>query len=109
MLLLEFVQPADAAADDDAAAVGILFREIESAVLNGGVRGHHGKLSETVQPMYLLFVYQRFGVEVLYLAAEVDLEFRGVELFDGSDTALACQQRGPEARNLATQRVDRPH
>ncbi len=89
VLFFELIQSADAAADDDAAAVGIFFREIDTTVRDGGVRGHQSKLSKTVQPMDFLFVDQRFRVEVFDFAAKVDLECSGVELFDGSDAAFS--------------------
>ena len=50
-----------------------------------------------------------FRVEVLDLAAEVDLEGGGVELLDRADAAPAGQQRLPERRHVHGERVDRPH
>ncbi len=87
VLLLEFVQTADAAADDDTAAIGVFLGEIEAAILDCGVRGHQGELSEAVQPIQRPLVHDGFRVEVFHFATEMDLEGRRVELLDGSDAA----------------------
>ena len=50
VLLLELVEAADAAADDDAAAVRVFLGEVEAAVLDGVHGGDHGELGEAVQP-----------------------------------------------------------
>ena len=50
VLLFEFVQPADAAADDDAAAEGVFLGEVQAAVLDGFEGGDHGELGEAVEP-----------------------------------------------------------
>ena len=56
--------------------------EVDAAVLDGLDGGDQGELGEAVEAAGGLGVEQLLGVEVLDLAAEVDLEGGGVELLD---------------------------
>ena len=78
---------------------GSSLREVEAAVLDGRDGGDQGELGEAVQAAGGLGVEDGLGVEVLDLAAEVDLEGGGVELLDRADAALAGAA-GP-ARSLS--------
>jgi hypothetical protein len=52
---------------------------------------------------------QGLGVEVVDLAAEVDLELGRVEQGQGPDTALSLAQGRPEAVQRVAQGRDHPH
>ncbi len=108
MLVLELVEAADAAAEDDAAAVRVFLGEIQTAVGDGLDRGHQGELAESIQMAGDLGLQRRHRVELLHLPAKVDLERGGVELLDRRDAALAREQGLPVARDVRRQRVDRP-
>src|SRR5947209_6896254 len=108
MLLLELIETANAAADNDAAAVRIFPAEVQAAVLNRRDRRYQGELSEAIEPAGHLGLESRLGIEVLHLAAEVNLEGGGVELFDAADAAPAGAERAPEFLDVRGEGVDRP-
>src|SRR5262249_31068980 len=107
VLLLPLVEAADAAAQDGAAAVRVLLREVQAAVLDGGDGRHQGELGEAVEVAGGLAVEDGGGVEVLDLAAELDLEGGGVELLDRRDAAAAGTQPLPESPDVLPEGVDR--
>src|SRR5262249_28651256 len=109
VLRLKLVEAADAAADDRAAAVGVFLLEVDGAVLDRFDRRDHRELREAVEVADGLGFKQVFGVEVLDLAADVDLEGGRVELLDNADTAPAGADRLPEPREVVGERVDGAH
>ncbi len=54
MLLLELIEAADAAAENDAAAERVFPREVDAAVFHGVDGGHESELSETIEPAQVL-------------------------------------------------------
>ena len=109
MGFLELIQPAHAAAQDHAAAMGVFPVEVESRVAHREGRSHHRELREAVVPLLFLGIEERMRIEVLDFAGEVGLEARGVESLDGADAAAAVADRLPEAGQLATERRKRGH
>src|SRR5262249_21464704 len=81
--------------------------EVQAAVLDRLDRRHQRELREAVQVARGLSVQDGFGVEALHLAAEVDLERRGVELLDPADAAPAGAEGLPVAAHAPAQGVDR--
>ena len=105
MLILVLVEPADAAADDDAAAKGIFLGEIDAAVLDGFDGGDHAELGEAIQAARGFRVKVRLGVP-LHFAAEMDFESTGVELLDRGDAAFAGEQPFPVRLGVRSQGAD---
>src|SRR5439155_27059628 len=103
------VEAADAAADNGAAAEGVLPAEVQAAVLDGREGRHHRELREAVQAARQPRVQDRLGFEVLDLAPELDLEGSRVELLDRADAAPAGAQPLPVAGQVRRQRIDRAH
>ena len=79
MLLFEFHQPANAAADDHPAAKRIFLGKVEAAVFHGGNGGDLTELGKSIQPPRRLGVDHRFRIEVFDFAAEVHFEIGRVE------------------------------
>ena len=109
VLGLVFGQPADAAADDGAAAEGILLGDVEAAVFDRFEGGDHGKLGEAIHAADGPSVEEFFGRPVLDFAADLDLEFLGVDLLDIADAALAREEAVPVGGHVGRQRRDGAH
>jgi hypothetical protein len=106
VLLLQLVEPADAAGDDGAAAVLVLLGEVDPAVLPRLHGGGDGDVDERVGAADLLGVEPVGGIEILHLPAEPDLHPVGGELREEGDAALSGEAAFPERGNVVAERSD---
>ena len=109
VLFFKLIQAADAAAGDDAATVRVFLAEVDAAVLDGLDGGDQGKLREAVEVAGDLGVEVRFRVEVLDLAAKMNLERRSIDLLDRANAVAAGADCAPELLDIGGQGVDRSH
>src|SRR5207237_9105239 len=100
-------QAAAGAAGDDARAVRVFLAEVDAAVLDGLNGGDQGKLREAVEMADDLGVEVRFRVEVLDLAAKMNLERRSIDLLDRANAVAAGADCAPELLDIGGQGVDR--
>ena len=107
VLLLEALQPSDAAAEDATAAFRVFPSEVEAAVLDGLRRGNESKLAETIETPDGAGIDRHVRPEVLHFAAELHLEQRGVEVGDGRDAARPGEKASPVLGNVQSNGVDR--
>src|SRR5262249_54335390 len=95
MLLFVFGQSANTAADDGAAAERVFPGGVETAVVERLMGGDHRELGKAVHAPARFAIEDLLRRPVLDLAADLDLEFRGVDLLDVADTATARNQAIP--------------
>jgi hypothetical protein len=108
MLLFDFIESTDTAADQNAVAVRITFRQIDLCLINGLLRGDHGKLAEAIDtPQFFALNRQmRQWIEVSDFASETHLEVATVKPLDGTDTTFSCTDRCPDVVQFAAKRSD---
>ena len=107
VLLLEFHEAADAAADDRARPERIRqVPEVEARVLDGLDGARHGHLREPVEVPRFALVDPGVRIEVLDLARDLRAVLGHVETLDAADAGLAGQQPFPEHLHLLAQRGD---
>ena len=98
-LVFNLMQPADAAAENDAAAVRVLLAKVDAGIFHRGMAGDHGELAEAVHPLDLLAVLKSagplFGIPVADVSAELDPEHLGVDGRQRVNAALARAQELP--------------
>lgn len=96
MLALKGGESADAAADHDAEAAGIDFRDINARVFHGHFRGCDGKLDVSIRaPCIFGDVEIIVGVEIFHFASDFAIEGSGVQLGDGANAAAALLETRP--------------
>ena len=101
VLILERLQPADAAADDDAEALAIRLLDIDAAVCHRHLRGGHRELREAVgAPDVLRVIEEILRLEIAHLAGEPAVVAGGVERIEQADAADAVLQVLPEGREV---------
>ena len=96
MLILQRFQTADAAADDDAAAVGI--GDVgEPGVLDGHLRRSHRELRVAVGAAHVLGVFEKLHrLEIFHLAGDLAVVAADVEKRHATDAADAVREAVPE-------------
>ena len=110
VLLLNRFEPADAAADDDAALAGILDGEVDPRIGDGAHRSGNRELGESVHPLGVAVIDAVLrGIERGALAAEVHGEGGGVPPLNRPDAAAAGPQRVDQFIYAVTQRRDETH
>ena len=96
MLLLDFLDAANASSDDDAYSVWVFLGDVQAAVGDGTDGAGDGVLGEAVHAFGLAFVDVLRYVKMLYLAAEMDGEGTGIERFDVGDPTSPFAQRSKQ-------------
>ncbi len=82
MLALDDFESADAAADDDAHAFGIVRIHLQAGLGERKFRGRNAELNKAAHLLDFFFLDEPRGVEILDLAGDAAIERRSVELFD---------------------------
>ena len=107
VLLFEGFNSADAAADQNAAAIGVFLGKIDGGIFHGLRRGGNAELAEAIKPARLARVDAVFGdVKLRAFAAEAHRIFAGVPAGDGLDAALAGAEIFPQLVNGLAERGD---
>src|SRR5947209_760657 len=86
VLLLEFLQAADAATEDGAAPVGVFAGKIGATVPDGDYGRVERELGKAVEMPHQFGIQTGVGLEVLDLSGKPGLECTGINLFDQRDT-----------------------
>ena len=108
-LLLDLVEPADARAQDDAAAKRVKRLEIQSSLLNRLGGGVNGKLRETIEPLDLASFNDPFEAEIRDVPPKMDLVMGGVQNRKIMDAAVPIDEPLPKCVQFAGQRSDNAH
>ena len=87
MLCLGNGNATNAAGNDDAAAVQVHLRPVQTTAFHGLPGSHHSKLGEPPHPLCSLTVQHRLRLEVLDLCSQLDLQPRWIILGDGPNAA----------------------
>jgi hypothetical protein len=108
MLLFDFIKPTDSAADENAVAVRITFRQIDLCLINGLLCGDHGELTESINTpkLFALNRKMRQRIEVSDLASETNFKVAAVKPLNGTDTTFSCTDRCPDVVQFAAKRSD---
>jgi hypothetical protein len=106
LLLFDLVETADAGADDGAAHVGIVFREVDPRVLHGVGAGDQCELGEAVDPLYFLRLDVACGGPVVDVAAELHLVVGRVEELDRVNAAFTSKHALPQIPDFEAQGGD---
>ena len=83
VLALDDFESADAGADEDAYAVGVLFVDVKARLRHGLGDGGKGKVDEAPHLARFLLIDKLQGVEVLDFGGKGDREAGGVKALDG--------------------------
>ena len=87
VLCLRDGEAADAAGDNDAAAIRLRFIQREASTVQCLLGGDDGHLGEAAHPLGLWLAHVVLRHEALDLRGQMDLQIGGIELGDGSDAA----------------------
>src|SRR5690606_12176092 len=106
-LLFKRFDPADAAADDDAAAERVFAAEVQARILDGGMAGRQAELPEAIDALGFAGIDAVPGdVEGGALAADARGHPAGIPAGDRTDPALAGAQVFPQLIAALAQRGD---
>jgi hypothetical protein len=106
MLLLDFAQPANTAANQNAATVGIVGLKVDTALPYRLVGRNHGELHKPVESLDLLSgeIEMLARIKVRNLTGKFHPEIGTIEARDPTDAALTGADIVPELGNLAPER-----
>ncbi len=103
------LEAADAAGEDDAAAVQILLLPVQSGVGHTLVGGRQRELGKAVHLLGLPLSQQGVQVQIFHLAGQFYLHLRGVIAGDGPNAARPRLHGRPAVRHCIPHRVDCAH
>ena len=103
MLLFDFVEAADARAENDAATIGVFLGEIQAGIAHGINARHQRKLGKAVDALGILRRNVGVGRPIPNFAGEPHFEVRGGEQVDRTHAAFAGADPFPQVLNLAAQ------
>src|SRR5690242_17025688 len=106
MLPLDHLKSADPASDVDPEILGLFLRDLQVRRFYGKLGRSHPELNEATHLLHVFFVDVGERIEVLHFTRDARCETRGVELRDGTDTALAALNGRPVLFRTRTDRTD---
>ena len=109
MLILEFLEAADARSGDHAESRGIAGAGLQPAVLECVERGADRKLGKPVHALSRTPIEVRSGIEIITFAAEPHRKSGHVKALNGPDAAFSGEILLPENVNRMSKRTDEAH
>ena len=95
--VLQLVDAADARAEDDGCARGILLLHVDAGLRHGLIGGHDGILNEALETTRLLFRQPVLGgIEIAHLARHMHVEIVVIEVGNSANAAALAHHRIPK-------------
>ena len=96
-----FAKSADARTQNHTSAEGVFLGEVETGLVDRFDRGNDGELTEAIESLLFFRLDELFGVPIMNVAAEMDLEVRGIEQLQFMDATLTREDSLPQIFDLA--------
>ena len=108
--VLQLIDAADARAEDDGRARGVLLLHVDAGLSHGLVGGYDGVLDEALEAARLLLGQPVLGrVEVTHLARHMHIERFMIEVRNGANAATLAHDRIPQRVHADAGGRDRAH
>ena len=108
MLALDDFESADAAADDDADALGVLRVDLQAGLSQREFGGRDAELDKAAHFLDFFAFDEAGGIEILDLTGDAAIKRGGVKLFDPGDAVPALANGLPALVGANTKRAQQP-